>query len=151
VAVTTPRVSATSVAYDKEPRPGLVGRGLGLIHLRVRCPALGAQILGALLGGGGLRQHAGGGMQLRIGLLDLQLEVDFIKGCQRLADIDGLADLDQAFCHLARDAEAHVGLDPGLDGAYKAALRRFGLVVHGCHQNRARWRHLFGRQLVAAA
>ena len=133
-----------------EPRPRLVGGGLGLIHLCVRSPALGAQILGALFGGGGLRQHAGSGMQFRIGLFGLQLQVDLIEGCQRLADIDGLPDFDQAFCHLARDAEAHVGLDPRLDGAYKAALRRLGLVVHGCHQDGARWRHLFRGQLVAA-
>jgi hypothetical protein len=134
-----------------EPRPRLVACGFGLIQLRVRGPALGAQILGALLGGGGLRQHAGGGMQLRIGLLGLQLQIHFIKGCQRLTDIDGLADFDQAFCHLARDAEAHIGLDPGLDGADKAALRRLGLVMYGCHQNGTRWRHLFGGQLIAAA
>ena len=118
-------MSSTERSARLKPRARLVGGGPGLIHLRVRGPALGAQILGALLGGGGLRQHAGGGTEFGLGLLGLQLQIDFIEGGQRLADIDGLADLDQAFCHLAGDPEAHVGLDPGLDGADEAALRRF--------------------------
>ena len=121
-----------------EPRAGLVGGGFGLIELRVGGPALGAQILGALFGGGGLRQHAGRGAQFGLGLLGLQFQIDFIEGRERLADIDGLADLDQALGDLAGDPKAHVGLDPRLDGADKAALRRLRLVMHGCDQNRAR-------------
>jgi hypothetical protein len=122
----------------------------GLIHLRVRGPAFGAQIPGALLGGGGLRQHAGGGAEFGLRLLGLQLQIDFIEGGQGLADIDGLADLDQAFCHFAGDPKTHVGFDPRLDGADKAALRRFGLVMHGCHQNRAPGRGFLGGHVVAA-
>ncbi len=133
-----------------EPRPRLVGGGFGLIQLRVRGPPLRAQILGALLGGGGLRQHAGGGAEFGLGLFGLQFQIDFIEGGQRLADIDGLPDFDQAFCHFARDAEAHIGFDPGLDGADKTALRRFRLVMDCGHQDGPRWSHSFGGQLVAA-
>ncbi len=133
-----------------EPRARLVGGGPGLIQLRVGRPALGAQFLGAGFGGGGLRQHAGGGTQFGLGLLGLQLQIDLIEGGQRLADIDGLADFDQAFCDLAGHPKAHVGLDPGLDGADKTALRRFRLVMHRGHQNRARRGGLFGDRVVAA-
>ena len=140
VAVTTPRVSAAQRCirervlgeFDRtlgaiEARARLIGRRTALIHLRIGGPALGAQILGALLGGGSLRQHAGGGAEFGLGLLGLQLQIDFIEGGERLADIDGLADLDQALGYLAGDAKAHVGLDPGLDGADKAALWGLGL------------------------
>ncbi len=89
-------------------------------------------------------------MEFRISLLGLQFQVDFIKGRQRLAEIHGLADLDQAFCHLARHPKAHIGLDARADGADKAARGRFRLVVHGGHQNRARRGRLFRRQLIAA-
>ena len=133
-----------------ETRARFVGGGAALIHLRIGGPALGAQILGALLGGGGLRQHAGGGAEFGLGLLGLQLQIDFIEGGERLADIDGLADLDQALCHLAGNPKAHVGLDPGLDGADEAALRRFRLVMHGRDQHRAPGSGLFGHLLVAA-
>ena len=73
----------------------------------------------------GLRQHAGGGAEFGLGLLGLQLEVDFIQGGERLADVDGLADLDQALGDLAGHPEAHVGLDPGTDGADETARRVF--------------------------
>ena len=71
-------------------------------------------------------------------LLGLQLQIDFIEGGERLADVDGLADLDQPLCHLAGDPEAHVGLDPGLDRADETALRRLRLIMDGGDQNRAR-------------
>ncbi len=135
VAVTTPRVSATGA------------RG---IHLRVGGPAFGAKILGALLGGGGLPQNAGGGAEFGLGLLGLQFQIDFIEGGERLADFDGLADLDQALCNLARHPKAHVGLDPGPYGADKAALRRGGLIMDGRDQNRAPGSRLLGRDFVAA-
>jgi len=109
-----------------------------------------AQILGALLRRGGLRQHAGGGAQLGLGLLGLQLQIDFIEGGQRLSDVDSLADFDQAFCDFAGHAETHVGLDPRLDGAHKAALRRFRLVTHRGHQYRTRRRRFLGDLVVAA-
>ena len=121
-----------------EARTRLVGGGLGLIQLRIGGPALGAQILGALLGGGGLRQHAGGGAEFGLGLLGLQFQIDLVEGGERLADIDGLADFDQALGDLAGHPKAHVGLDPGLDGADKTALRGFRLVMHGGDQNRPR-------------
>ena len=120
------------------------------VHLRVGGPALGAQILGALLGGARLRQHAGGGAEFGLGLLGLQLQIDFVEGGERLADIDGLADFDQALCDLAGNPEAHVGLDPGPDGADEAALRRLGLVMHGGDQNRTARGGRFGRLFVAA-
>ena len=85
-----------------------------------------------------------------LGLLGLQLQIDLIEGGERLADIDGLADLDQALCHLAGDPKAHVGLDPGLDGADKTALRRLRLIMHGRDQNRAPGGGLFGGLFVAA-
>ncbi len=119
-----------------EARPRLIGGGTALVHLRVGGPALGAQILGALLGGARLRQHAGGGAEFGLRLLGLQLQVDLIEGGERLADIDGLADLDQALGDLAGNPEAHVGLDPGPDGADKAALRGLGPVMHGSDQDR---------------
>ena len=103
-----------------------------------------------MLGRCGLRQHAGGGAEFGLGLLGLQLQIDFIEGGERLADIDGLADLDQALCDLAGDPKTHVGLDPGLDGADKTALRRFRLVMHRRHQHRAPRGGLFGDFLVAA-
>ena len=132
-----------------EARARFIGGGSALIQLRVGGPALGAQILGALLSGAGLRQHAGGGAEFGLGLLGLQFQIDFIEGCQGLADIDGLADFHQAFCHFARDPEPHVGLDSGLDGANKAAFRRFRLVMHGGDQDRARRRHFLRNHLVA--
>ncbi len=101
-----------------------------MIQLRVGGPALGAEILGAGFGGTGLGQHAGGGVEFGLSLLGLQFQIDFIEGCEGLTDIDGLADFDQAFRHLAGDPEAHVGLDPRPDGADKAALGRFRLVMH---------------------
>ena len=94
--------------------------------------------LARCLGGGGLRQHAGGGAEFGLGLLGLQLQIDFIQGCQRLADIDGLADLDQALCDLAGDPEAHVGLDPGRMVPTKLRSGDSGLVMHRCDQHRAR-------------
>jgi len=103
-----------------------------------------------LLGGGGLRQHTGRGAEFGFGLLGLQLQVDFIEGGERLADIDGLADFDQALCNLARDPKTHVGLDPRLDGADETALRRFGLVMHGRDQDRAPGGGLFGYLFIAA-
>ena len=118
--------------------------------MRIGGPALGAQILGAGFGGGGLRQHAGGGAEFGLGLLGLQLQIDFIQGGERLADIDGLADLDQTLGDLAGYPKPHVGLDPGLDRADKAALRRFRLVMHGGDQNRAPGSSLLGDLLVAA-
>ena len=133
-----------------EARARFVGGGLGLVELRVGGPALGAQILGALLGGAGLRQHAGGGAEFGLGLLGLQFQIDFIEGRQRLADIDGLADLDQALGDLAGDPKAHVGFDPGLDGADEAALRRFRLVMHRATST-GRDGAAFSRDLVVAA
>ena len=113
-------------------------------------PAFCAQVLGALLGGGGLRQHAGGGAEFSLCLLGLQFQIDFIEGCQRLTDVDRLADFHQAFRDLPRHAKTHVGLDPGLDRADETALRRLGLVMHGSHQNRP-GRHRFFRGRVSAA
>ena len=86
--------------------------------------------LARCFGGGGLRQHAGGGAEFGFRLLGLQLQIDFIERRERLADIDGLADLDQALGDFAGHPEAHVGLDPGLDGADETALRGFLLVMH---------------------
>ncbi len=117
--------------------------------MRIGGPALGAQILGALFRGTGLGQYAGGGAEFCLGLLGLQFQIDFIEGCQGLADINCLADFDQALCHFARDPEPHVGLDSGLDGANEAAFRRFRLVVHGGDQDRARRRHFLRNHLVA--
>ncbi len=85
-----------------------------------------------------------------LGLLGLQLQVDFIQRRQRLADIDGLADLDQALGDLAGDPKAHVGLDPGADGADKTALRAFRLVMHGSDQYRAPGSGFLGHRVVAA-
>ncbi len=109
-----------------------------------------AQLPGADLGGAGLRQHAGRGAEFGLGLLGLQLQVDFIEGRERLADIDGLADLDQTFGDLAGDPEAHVGLDPRTDGADEAALRRLGFIMRGGDQNRSRRLGLLGDRIVAA-
>ena len=72
----------------------------------------------------GLRQHAGGGADLGLGLLGLQLQIGLVERRQRLAGLDGLADLDQPLRHLAGDPEAHVGLDPRPDRADEAALGR---------------------------
>ena len=83
------------------------------IHLRVRGPALGAKILGALFGGGRLPQHAGGGAELGLGLLGLQLQIDLIEGGERLADIDGLADLNQPLGDLAGTRESPCRFRPG--------------------------------------
>ena len=118
--------------------------------MRVGGPALGAQILGAGFGGGGLRQHAGGGAEFGLGLLGLQLEVDFIQRCQGLADIDGLADLDQTLGDLAGHPEAHVGLDPGANGADETARRVLRLVMHLGDQHRAPGSGFLGDRLVAA-
>ena len=123
---------------------------LAWIQLRVGGPALGAQILGALFGGGGLRQHAGGGAEFGLGLLGLQLQIDLVEGGERLADIDGLADFDQALGDLAGYPETHVGLDPGLDRADETALGRFRFVMHGGDQNRPRWGGLLGDLVIAA-
>ncbi len=98
----------------------------------------------------GLRQHAGRGGEFGYRLLGLQLQVDLIEGRQRLADLDGLADLDQALCDLAGDPKAHVGFDPWLDGADETALRRLRLIMHRRHQNRAPGGGLFGDLFVAA-
>jgi hypothetical protein len=117
---------------------------------RLRRPACCAQVLGALLGGTRLRQHAGGGAEFGLGLLGLQLQVDFIEGGEGLADIDGLADFNQAFCNFAGDPKTHVGFDPGLDGADKTARRRFRLVMHRRHQNRAGGHGFLGDLLIAA-
>ncbi len=95
------------------------------------------KIFCALFGGGRLAQHAGGGAELGLGLLGLQFQVDFIEGGERLADIDGLADLNQPLGDLAGHAKAHVGFDPGLDRADKAALRRGGFIMDRGDQNRA--------------
>ena len=103
-----------------------------------------------MLGGGGLHQHAGGGAELGLRLLGLQLQIDFIEGGERLADVDGLTDLDQPLCHLARDPEAHVGLDPGLDRTDETALRRLRLIMDGGDQNGATGGGLFGHLVVAA-
>ena len=105
-----------------KPRTGFVGGSPRLVHLRVGGPAFYAQVLGAGLGGGGLRQHAGGGGKFGLGLFGLQFQIDFIKRGQGLADIDGLADLDQALCDLAGYPKADVGFNSRLDGADKAAL-----------------------------
>ncbi len=134
-----------------EPRPRLIGGGARRIHLRIGGPALGAKILGALLGSGGLRQHAGGGGKLGLRLLGLQLQIDFIQYRQRLAEIDGLADFDQTLGDLARNPEAHVGLDPGLDRADKASLGGCGFIFDGGDQNRASGNGLFRRRFLAAA
>ncbi len=97
-------MSSTERSARLRPRARFVSGGCGLIHLRIGGPALGAQFLGAVFGGGGLRQHAGGGAEFGLGLLGLQLQIDLVEGGQRLADIDGLADLDQAPGHLAGDS-----------------------------------------------
>ena len=133
-----------------EPRAGFIGGGLGLIHLRVGGPAFYAQVLGARLGGGGLRQHAGGGGKFSLGLLGLQFQIDFIQGGKRLADIDGLADFDQALCDLAGDAKTHVGFDARADSADKTALGGFRLIMDGGDQNRPAGSRFLGGLLVAA-
>ena len=89
-------------------------------------------------------------MEFGVGLLGLELQIDLVQRCQGLADIDGLADFDQAFGDLAGDPKAHVGLDPGLDRADKTALRRFRLVMGGGDQHRARRHRFFGDFVVAA-
>ena len=119
-----------------EARARLVGGGTALIHLRVGGPALGAQILGALLGRARLRQHAGGGTEFGFRLLGLQLQIDLVESGERLTDIDGLANFNQALGDLAGNPEAHVRLDPGPDGADKAALGGFGRVMDGSDQHR---------------
>ena len=117
--------------------------------MRVRGPAFAAQILGALLGSGRLRQYAGGGAVLGLRLLGLQLQIDFIKGGERLADINGLADFHEALGDLAGNPEAHVGLDPGPDGANEAAFRGFGRILHGSDQNRTSGGGRFSRFFIA--
>ena len=109
-----------------------------MIELRIGGPALGAQILGALLGGARLRQHAGGGAEFGLGLFGLQFQIDLIEGRERLADIDGLADFHKALRHLAGHPKTHVGLDPRPDRADKTALRLLSLVMRGGDQDRAR-------------
>ena len=133
-----------------EPGTGLVGSGAAGVQLGIRGPALGAQILGALLGGAGLRQDPGGSTEFGFGLLGLQFQIDFIERRQRLADIDGLSDFDQALCDLARDPKAHIGLDPGLYRADKTALGGFGLVMDGGDQHRTPRGNLLGRLIIAA-
>ena len=118
--------------------------------MRVGGPALGAQILGALFGGGGLRQHAGRGAEFGLGLLGLQLQIDFIEGGERLADIDGLADFHQSLGNLARDPKAHVGFDPRANGADETALGGLRLIMHGGDQNRPTGGSFFGHCFVAA-
>ena len=109
-----------------------------------------AEILGALLGSSRLRQHAGGGGKLGLRLLGLQLQIDFIEQRQGLANVDGLADFDEALGDLAGNPEAHVGLDPGLDGADKAALGRCGFIFDRGDQDRPSRDDLFGRRFIAA-
>jgi hypothetical protein len=113
-----------------EARACLVSGGLGRIELGVGGPTLGAKVLGALLGRTRLRQHASRGTEFGLRLLGLQFEIDLIEGCQRLVDINGLADVDQAAGDLAGHAETHVGLDPGFDRADKASFGRFRLIMH---------------------
>jgi hypothetical protein len=100
-----------------------------LIELRIGGPALGAQILGALLGGARLGQHPGGGAEFGLGLFGLQFQINLIEGRKRLADIDGLAYFHKALRHLAGYPKTHVGLDPRPDCADKTALGLLSLVM----------------------
>ncbi|MGY4485894.1 hypothetical protein ACVWWR_005085 [Bradyrhizobium sp. LM3.2] len=84
-------------------------------------------------------------------MLSLELQVDLIEGRERLADLDGLADLDQALGNLAGDAKTEIALDPRPDGADEAALRRFGIIMGGCDQNRPRRLGLFSNGVIAPA
>jgi len=87
---------------------------------------------------------------IRLGLLGLQFQIDFIEGGERLADLDGLTDFNEALCDLAWDPKAHVGSMRGLMVADKAPLRRGGLIMHGSDQNGRPGNGLFGRDFVAA-
>ena len=108
---------------------GFIGCGTARIHLGVRRPALGFQILCALLGRGGLGQDAGRGGLFSLGLLGLELQVDLVEGGERLADFDGLADLHETLGDLAGNPKAEIALDSGTDGADEAALGRLGIIV----------------------
>ena len=83
-------------------------------------------------------------------MLGLQLQIDLVEGGERLADIDGLANLDQAPRDLAGNPEAHIRLDPGPDGADKAALGGFGRIMHRRDQNRTSRSDGFSGLLIAA-
>ncbi len=70
-----------------------------------------------------LCQRGAGRPDLGVGLLLLQPQVGFIEGREGLAGFDPVADLHQAACHLAGDAEAEIALDPGTDGADERPFR----------------------------
>ena len=109
---------------------------------------LGAQLLGTAFGSGRLRQDTLGRAQFGLGLLRLQLEINLIERRQRLADIDHLPDFNKALRDLAGNAEAHVRLDAGANGADKTALGGLGLVMDRRHQHRGQERQ---RQQQAVA
>lgn len=113
-------------------------------------PAPRPQILGAPLGGTGLRQDTGRSGQFRGCLLGLQFEIDLIEGGERLADLDDLPDFYEALRHLPRNAEAHVGFDTRPDSPDKGALRRAGLIMDRRHQYGAALFVLLGLLLGAS-
>ena len=71
-----------------------------------------------------------------VSLFGFKTPIPYPFGVERTGYL--VTDLDQALRHLAGDAEAHVGLDPGFHRPDKAARGGFRLIMGGCNEHRSR-------------
>ncbi len=133
------------------PAFGFVPGGLlALIVGRGRKTAL-AQVLVALLVGGGLGQIGGGGRQLGLGALDLQAIVTRVEAGDDIAGPHLVAHVDKAGHDLAGDAEAKVRFV-----ARPHDAGEFAILVHrgegdALHLHRPRRRRGLGYRRIVAA
>jgi hypothetical protein len=93
------------------------------------------ELFGARFGGTRLRKHAGRRAEFRVGLLSLQLEIDFVERGKRLPGVDHGTDLYEALGYLPADPETHIGFDPRANGPDKAPLERLSFVVNASYQH----------------
>ncbi len=117
---------------------GLVGRRALLFEIGVGGPALLAQYLAALQLGLRLHLVALGGSQLRLRLVELEPEIDFIERGQDLTCLHRFANLDQAARHLAGDPEAEIAFDARAHRGDEAAFLDRRLIADLLCEDRTR-------------
>jgi hypothetical protein len=130
-------------------RARLIAGSLGLVQLGIGRPALLSQLLGTRFGRGGLRQYAAGGAQFRLSLFGLQFEIDLVESGERLARFQHRADLDKALEHLAANPKSQIAFDPWANSADERAIAGLGLVMDRGHEDRADWRGVLRRSVIA--
>ncbi len=135
-------IEGTSGAVEATLR--LVARRFLALEIGRGCPALALELGVSLEVRRGLGQVRGGGSELGLGALHLQLEILRIEVRDHIAHFHAVADIDDAGDDLAGDAKAEIGLVARAHHAHELTRPVRILEVDPLHHHRALGLHGWG-------